>query len=96
MLFQTALLQHFFSALADRAQSRQTTPEDLAITMRRQHRSAQVFLDAQLRKDIGDLEAARQAEAIDLERTQAGYLPPMQNNLAAADLGAAGYQIEQG
>ena len=66
-----------------------------AAGMARLHGEADVFADAQRRKQIGDLERAADAGARDLLRRMSGDRPAHQRNLAFVRREHAGQQIER-
>src|SRR5690606_31976771 len=66
------------------------------VPQRPQHRATQVLENGELMKDVGDLEAARQARAIDLERSLARDRPAVQQYVSRGDRKTPGYQVEQG
>lgn len=89
-------LQHLLGPLARIAQCRQPVPERIAVAQRPQHRAAQVLEHRQPVKDIGDLKAAREPEAVDLERPQPADIAPVEPHRARARRKAARHQVERG
>ena len=62
-------------ALAHLGQVVDVLPEGVALAGRPQHGAAQVLPYAHVGEDVGDLEAARQAAAVDLDRAAARKSP---------------------
>src|SRR5690606_10450501 len=67
-----------------------------AIAERVEGGAAHVLEHGQPREDVGDLEAAREPHAVDLERLQAADLPAVQVDAAAGEREAPRDQVEQG
>ena len=66
------LLERALGVLARVAQRVDVAPETVPVAERPQHAAAHVLEHRQPRKDVGDLEAARQAAPVDRERRRAG------------------------
>ncbi len=71
-LLQPDRFHHFFGAQVGVLQAAQPVPERVLVAERPEHGAAQVLEHRHALENIGDLEAARQALAVDLERLQAG------------------------
>src|SRR4029453_15550923 len=66
------------------------------VAERPEHAAAQVLEYREPSEDVGDLEAPRQAEAVDLERRRAVDAPAVEEDLAAGGAEAAADEVEQG
>ena len=74
----------------------QELPERVAVAERPEHAAAQVLEHREPAEDVGDLEAARQAEPVDLVRLQAVDALAVEQDLAAGRAEAAADEVEQG
>jgi hypothetical protein len=83
-------------ALAHLGQLVDVFPEGVALAGRPQHRAAQVFPHAHIGEHVGDLEAARQAAAVDLVGRQAGNHLAAQQHAARGRRHIAADQVEGG
>ena len=92
---QAHALHQPFGAFANVAEPFDRGPERIFVAERPQRGAAQILLDRHLGKDVGDLEAARQAAAIDLERREPGDRLPVQAHFARARPDAAADEVEQ-
>src|SRR6185369_13878593 len=82
-------------ALAHFRQAVDILPEGVAMPRRPQHGTANVLPDRHAGEHVGDLERARQAAPVDLERPQAGDHIAVQLHLARGRLDVAADQIER-
>jgi len=76
------VLEDLSGALLHFGQMIDVLPEGVAVAGRPQHGAADVLPDRHARKDVGDLERARQPAPVDLERPQAGDHVAIQPDLA--------------
>ena len=76
-------------------QIRQKVPETVLVAQTPEHTAAQVLKNAELGKNVGDLEAARQPHAVDLEGLFTRDVLTVEQDLALAGLEAAADEIEQ-
>ncbi len=76
------LLHQPIRPFAGVAKALERPPEVVAVAERPQGRAAQVVEHRELGKDVGDLEAARQAAPVDLERLKAVDAPAVEPDLA--------------
>ena len=74
----------------------QKAPEAVAVTQAPEHAAAQVFKHRQLGEDIGDLKAARQTHAVDLERLFPVDALAVQQHFTAGGLKSPADEVEQG
>ena len=94
-LFQSDGFHHFLGAQVGILQATQPVPEGVLVAERPEHGAADVFEYRHALEDIGDLEAARQALAIDFERLQADDAVAVEQDLAVRYRVASADQVEQ-
>ena len=89
-------LEDALGPLAHLGERVDAVPERVAVAERPQHGAAHVLPDRQPRKDVGDLEAARQAAPVDLDRAGRPVTSsPLSRIVAGARREAAADQVEQ-
>jgi hypothetical protein len=73
----------------------EAVPEGVAVAQRPQHGAAQVLEHREVVEDVGDLEAARQALAVDLEGLEADDVLALEFDAAFGGRQARADQVEQ-